>query len=606
MRLCCYTCCDVLFALLCCAENRLDVDSLRDRNSELREQVSELNMKVFEMMLASNEKSLRSDPKGSKALPSVAPARTGLLQTVITSTSSKSNTNSSGNNISDDDDDDDDNFEDAVPNVEDAYAINTTKKKNIASNKTERLLDDDAINTSEQDDNAPQQKQQQQQQSSSALLPLLDESPDGDSDGKGDDKGDGDGDSRELRLQEVVDQYEKQFEIMKVGWLVGRWCELCLLTYICLLFTAVFDVMCLLFIVYVSYVIVVCSLPQNEIRYMRMTEKRVYPPRGGGGGGGHHALSMGERERGMREGRGAGPRAGGGGGGQQYVALSETALKVVSGTTEHDKHHLSAGMQGQNQLVNHTVSFASPSSFSSSPNPNIVDGGNTHKGNGLVEQNVEDNNSSSNNSGVVKDGKARTRNDLDGRVGMEDKLSASSVDQHEHIASTDTSSPEGINSSESIAHPLSVPEKPFQQEQPSSSSSNSLHAIAPSLKQRRYIDKMIQRGIDSGKDIDKKTIKSLSEEIELLTQDLKEKEVIIASSSASTTSAASAASTVPGGPPLASTAGVQPAVHTAKVKRETQLHSSSSYQIHLLYSFLLGGMVVLIVSTFMTWIWNYV
>ena len=163
----------VLCVCVCVCEcgNRLDVDSLRDRNSELREQVSELNMRVFEMMVVNNEKSrgIRA-PKDDKVLPSPA-------HTPVTVAPRSGADSSSG-------DDDDDDFEDTVPNVEDAYAIHTKKKSTGGGQVSEGK---------------------------------------GESEVKGEDEGEGaalgspgESDTAEERLREVLAQYEKQFEIMKV------------------------------------------------------------------------------------------------------------------------------------------------------------------------------------------------------------------------------------------------------------------------------------------------------------------------------------------------------------------------------------------------------
>ena len=115
-----------------------------------------------------------------------------------------------------------------------------------------------------------------------------------------------------------------------------------------------------------------------------------------------------------------------------------------------------------------------------------------------------------------------------------------------------------------------------------------------SAQQKRYIEKMIQRGIDAGKDIDKKTITSLSEEIKLLSNKLHEKEVILSTMSSA---------------PLQTSESDNKNEMVLKLRREIQrLQTSldkiknskqhySTYQAHLLYSFLFGGAIILVISS---------
>lgn len=290
---------------------------------------------------------------------------------------------------------------------------------------------------------------------------------------------------------------------------------------------------------------------QAEIRYMRMTERRVlvHPTRGGGGG---------HRVQGRAGGSGEGMTGGRG----QYgsLTLSETALKVVAA----DAHRSTSLIES---IPNHSVAFSSIT--------------------------TEDTNNKDNKEDVNEQG-------------LSNENSAEKVNAGPSSASNEGG--QNIHTSGSVADGMQAPDDSHDSQQK--------QIAALSLKQKRYIDKMIQRGIDAGKDIDKKTIKSLSEEIELLTARLKEIDAI-------TDMSTSSSDVVPMTPGSDKKSSIKSKKHKDMQKDgleqdEQKLKSLSFsfrnskkdmqqpysvYQIQLLYSFLFGGVVVLILSSFMTWMY---
>jgi hypothetical protein len=286
---------------------------------------------------------------------------------------------------------------------------------------------------------------------------------------------------------------------------------------------------------------------------MRMTEKR------GGSRGAHtHGAAQSQHQH-------------------QYAALNERALRLANGTDKGLAREL-LHVPVADVVVNRTVSFASAGVKVSAPHAE-------------ASQSMRD-------------------------------------DQVNEVKGEDSTRP---------SHHLPVPAAPHPTANPT----------APSWQQQKHIEAMIQREVEAAKDIDKKTIKCLSEEIRKLTNILKERDVMIASR------AGAGAGTGPpqhdptpvrhyATTPVSSSRGgteTEELVHISPLsgkEARTPLSSSSSslagegggdsknrkisasalsqkrkgsesklssaYQRHLLYSFLFGGIVVLIVSTCVSWI----
>jgi hypothetical protein len=132
-----------------------------------------------------------------------------------------------------------------------------------------------------------------------------------------------------------------------------------------------------------------------------------------------------------------------------------------------------------------------------------------------------------------------------------------------------------------------------------------------SMQQRKYIEKMIQKGIDAGKEIDKKTIQSLSEEVSSLTLLLKEQGNARVQSSALSRPLEKDSGSV--------TVEDESSKFYRSKKSETELELEvmklrakvekmsgsqrpySTYQLQLLYSFIFGGIMILVFSTFVSW-----
>jgi hypothetical protein len=132
-----------------------------------------------------------------------------------------------------------------------------------------------------------------------------------------------------------------------------------------------------------------------------------------------------------------------------------------------------------------------------------------------------------------------------------------------------------------------------------------------SMQQRKYIEKMIQKGIDAGKEIDKKTIQSLSEEVSSLTLLLKEQGNTRVQSSALSRPLEKDSGSV--------TVEDESSKFYRSKKSETELELEvmklrakvekmsgsqrpySTYQLQLLYSFIFGGIMILVFSTFVSW-----
>mgnify|MGYP005998170811 CR=1 FL=1 len=150
--------------------NRLDVDSLRERNHDLREQLSELNMKYFEMVLAGRNKNKNRGDNRMKNSPRISQN----VDASLTEDNSSS--------------DDDNEFQDTVPNVEDAYAIKSHSKSSTGRKPISNFLSSDA--SSSADDKA----------SHEVLEPVGHSlTPD-----------------EVTELRNTLNLYEKQFDLMKV------------------------------------------------------------------------------------------------------------------------------------------------------------------------------------------------------------------------------------------------------------------------------------------------------------------------------------------------------------------------------------------------------
>ena len=155
----------IIIIVIICYAHSLDMDSLRRRNKELREQLSDANMKFFEMMITTKKNSFRK-LSGSAVNPSV-----------------HSRAISSG--VDDNGGSDDDEFQDTVPNVEDAYAINKQKKKQYNESRyQEKGFDDNSYDRHQ----------------ITADMDAAEENFD-----------------REAQLLETLSLYEKQFDAMKAS-----------------------------------------------------------------------------------------------------------------------------------------------------------------------------------------------------------------------------------------------------------------------------------------------------------------------------------------------------------------------------------------------------
>lgn len=172
-----------------------------------------------------------------------------------------------------------------------------------------------------------------------------------------------------------------------------------------------------------------------------------------------------------------------------------------------------------------------------------------------------------------------------------------------------------------------VPSSSTQQSvQPAAVQSTSL-----SPQQKKHIDFMIRRGIEAGKIIDKKTIQSLSEEIMSLSQQLslqsEERKRLSSSSLSSAVSPTDVTGRIvderdskrPNGTRSRGNAlkrdgnkvreddthdivGIRR--HATTVHRVDGTDEYATYQIHLLYSFLCGGVMVFILSAVLSWLYE--
>ena len=277
-----------------------------------------------------------------------------------------------------------------------------------------------------------------------------------------------------------------------------------------------------------------------------MTE-RVSPGRGGH----HHHSSP------------ASMREGGAAGGGQYAALSERALQAVNSGGGGEPRLAGEPAPLGDAVVNHTVSFSSPSGTA---------------------------------TGQRSEGEAHHLSSAENEHVSNDPSSSS---RHDSLTSDAPDKPPSD---------VREPGKSTQQQHTPAGANN-----ANIVQQKRHMEKMIQRGIDAGKDIDKKTIKSLSEEIKLLTKSLQEKDAFISSSLSSSSVAASSLEESLS-PPSGRLQQQQQQQHTESTSgqlssagpQQQLLKLNSTHQIHLLYSFLFGGVVVLVCSTFITWLYGVV
>jgi hypothetical protein len=244
--------------------------------------------------------------------------------------------------------------------------------------------------------------------------------------------------------------------------------------------------------------------------------------------------------------------------------------------------------------------------------------GDGNHGNTLVESKnnattSNNNNNNQNDEHVVVDQALRDDHEgavKDDNVGMRSSPSSSRV---ESSADRSKHPSHNLTSNEHSKPSLHVSEQSAQHQTETNVN------VAPTLQQKRHIERMIQRGIDAGKDIDKKTIKSLSEEIQLLTDSIKEKDAaIVASAIPYTPAPLEDVTLLPASDRQKLTKSIEHQHKTDMMQREVQQLKSalekvrdtqkphSAYQIHLLYSFLLGGIAVLIFSTFITWMYGVV